>query len=642
MSEKHIKILADDPYRRDTQEWNYDHNEYSITWKNVIFIPFNRLWQYVVMSSVIINALYVIYDITYNKEGVEFGADALIYYTAWLLYFIDTALSIAHKNMSAYREVQAQNPKSTHRLALDAISLIPFYEMYVLVKAASRIHTNEKSIKNIFRIQSLIRIHPVFTHLLFSFSEINTYDIITSITVSHHLKLVLLGHIIAALWYSQGCWNCDIPNWTDSLNEFDFNKNNSAQWFIVSYCTVANTLINNWGGYNCGITIVERLITLTTMLLGFILHYLTYLGMLLIAYLKVHKKQLTWSENFKDIQKYLVYSKVNKEWCDKTIAYYKYLWKERSGIKDMPKTFRRLPMQLQKEVTVDIYWEAFKHSHLFCGQSLAFKRDLSLQMKNEFFVPGDYVYKVREVKDKMIYIVSGILQVLAQEDEESPIMSFSSDASSEIQKHVFKNRLIACVEGVPLFANLDREVIDCIINNCLIKTLPAGVEITKCGKRTSSIYFILQGYCEMHSEMAGDIQRNTATVLSAGMAFPIVEVLHEVECLTTIVTTTAVEMMCLKMHRLNEIINSNVEFKTNLNEALKKHYREYNQLLYLDNSRLPPMVPIERSLGKSNMFKYKVNDDDSKEKELEYQKPFNQLGMCLVLAICRNPQETDG
>lgn len=77
----------------------------------------------------------------------------------------------------------------------------------------------------------------------------------------------------------------------------------------------------------------------------------------------------------------------------------------------MPEVFNKLPEALKKEVAVDIFWEALRHSPMFADMGMSFKRAVSLQMKAEFYLPGDYVYKFGEIKGKMIYIVSGILQV---------------------------------------------------------------------------------------------------------------------------------------------------------------------------------------------------------------------------------------
>lgn len=147
------------------------------------------------------------------------------------------------------------------------------------------------------------------------------------------------------------------------------------------------------------------------MLMGFVIHNLIYYGQLTRAYAKLFRRQFLFVDNFNSIKKFLADLEIDDEWRKKTVEYYSVFWEMRCGIKKMPQIFCLLPTPLQKEVTVDIYWEALRHSHLYGQEDISFKRALSLEMQSEFFLPGDYVYRLDKLKSKMVYIVSGILQV---------------------------------------------------------------------------------------------------------------------------------------------------------------------------------------------------------------------------------------
>lgn len=153
------------------------------------------------------------------------------------------------------------------------------------------------------------------------------------------------------------------------------------------------------------------IVMLLTMLLGYFSHVIYYYGQLTVAHIKKLRRQHDYSRRMKLIEKTLNDWNTNKELKLETMRYYRTLWKRRSGIKDMPKCFNVLPRPMQKEITCDIFWEALRHSSLFSNTELPFKRAISLWMKCEFLLPGDYVYKINHYKTKMIYIVSGILQV---------------------------------------------------------------------------------------------------------------------------------------------------------------------------------------------------------------------------------------
>lgn len=148
-----------------------------------------------------------------------------------------------------------------------------------------------------------------------------------------------------------------------------------------------------------------------TMLLGYFNHMIYFFGQLTIGRIKQFRRQQEYSRRINQIKMALDEWNINKEIKDKTMQYYSTLWNKRSGIRNMPICFKLLPTPMQKEVMVDIFWEALRHSTLFSDVDVPFKRAIGLFMESEFYLPGDFVFKSDHYKTKMIYIVSGILQV---------------------------------------------------------------------------------------------------------------------------------------------------------------------------------------------------------------------------------------
>lgn len=156
----------------------------------------------------------------------------------------------------------------------------------------------------------------------------------------------------------------------------------------------------------------EQIVIMITMLAGYFSHIIYFFGQLTIGRIKQLRRQLEYSRRVSQIKKTLEEWDVKKDTKEMTIKYYSTLWSERSGIKEMPECFNLLPAPMQKEVTLDIFWDALKHATLFKDVEMPFKRAISLVMKSEFYLPGDYIYKIDHDKTKMVYIVSGILQVV--------------------------------------------------------------------------------------------------------------------------------------------------------------------------------------------------------------------------------------
>ncbi|PSN49319.1 hypothetical protein C0J52_04267 [Blattella germanica] len=100
-------------------------------------------------------------------------------------------------------------------------------------------------------------------------------------------------------------------------------------------------------------------------------------------------------------------------------------WKKRFGVKifDLASL---LPTVGIREVCLDIYWAAFKHSHVFRNMDVSFLAVVATHMRYDFCLPGDVIFRQNELKSKMIYIVSGVIQVISEVDGETPIISFST------------------------------------------------------------------------------------------------------------------------------------------------------------------------------------------------------------------------
>lgn len=144
---------------------------------------------------------------------------------------------------------------------------------------------------------------------------------------------------------------------------------------------------------------------------GFSLHIMLFLSDLIATFKKEHMNYFEFETRVSQIMGLLEEWEADDELKQKTVDYFSVFWQKRYGLKDMPEMFNLLPTSMQKEVTVDIFWEALRHSHFFASTDMSFKRSISLVMKSEFLLPGDFLFRVDELKTKMVYIVSGVVQV---------------------------------------------------------------------------------------------------------------------------------------------------------------------------------------------------------------------------------------
>ncbi|CAH0723678.1 unnamed protein product, partial [Brenthis ino] len=86
---------------------------------------------------------------------------------------------------------------------------------------------------------------------------------------------------------------------------------------------------------------------------------------------------------------------------------------------------RLLPAPLQMEICYDLNAVPLYSSLIFRKLPEAFLRRLSVTMTHQFYLPGDIVYNQNQNKTIMICITSGVLELLSDEDDESPMISFA-------------------------------------------------------------------------------------------------------------------------------------------------------------------------------------------------------------------------
>lgn len=89
-------------------------------------------------------------------------------------------------------------------------------------------------------------------------------------------------------------------------------------------------------------------------------------------------------------------------------------------------TGRILPPIMYKELYLDISWDPLKHSHLFRDEDIFFLREVASLIEFKYLSPGEIIYKRNQFKGFMVYVISGIIEILSEEDGETPIFSFTS------------------------------------------------------------------------------------------------------------------------------------------------------------------------------------------------------------------------
>lgn len=155
----------------------------------------------------------------------------------------------------------------------------------------------------------------------------------------------------------------------------------------------------------------ELIVMVFTIFVGYLFHIMVAYGELTSVYIKRLTRHFEFTWHFHVIEKFLNDWNLSQTLKEKVLQYYHDFWKRGRGFKKIPNMVQVLPINMRKEIEVDLAWEALKHSHLFTTESMAFKKALAMYMQYKFFLPGDIIFRTGDTRSRMLYLNSGIVQV---------------------------------------------------------------------------------------------------------------------------------------------------------------------------------------------------------------------------------------
>nr|XP_022912668.1 uncharacterized protein LOC111423625 [Onthophagus taurus] len=385
----------------------------------LIFLPFNEPWAYFIalttLLNVIINIIHFFFQ--YSTETWSY-----IYYAFEFFFLVNIIGLLIHRYMPKQRRSRTEEPIHPLHLLLNIISVLPYYEIHYLL----HLHTwNVYKPVDFYRIKVVLRIISVY---LFFKRKTNSVGInhVAVVIMQHLTRVLVISVVLSCVWYLFACFRCGFRNWTHAVPTDTINVNNSLHWWITSFHITSSIVAHNWMGRVLSDRELEWIFIIFSMLLGFSMHLMIFLGELTALFSHLHIYQFNFTTRIKKTMDLLKDWNVDQKIQRKVIDYYEFFWEKRKGEKKMPLAFFWLPVTVQRAVALDIFWDALRHSHLLTITDMSFKKSIAMVMRSEFMLPGDYIYKAGEIKSKMFYIVSGVVQVLSSEDNESPYLSLSA------------------------------------------------------------------------------------------------------------------------------------------------------------------------------------------------------------------------
>ncbi|EEB15354.1 voltage and ligand gated potassium channel, putative [Pediculus humanus corporis] len=302
--------------------------------------------------------------------------------------------------------------KKNWQLLLDAISITPFSLVYLILEQNPNLTDFL-----IYRLFTLLRLYRCF-------SDIGYHESVEL----YYWSLVFFGFAFS-LYVSI---NANASEWVIFVSKQDHFDLDIVDWnltsvnkFIVAMYYSITTSFNVGFGDIVPNSQNEVITILMIMLLGFIMLTGILPGIITIVLANKESER----EDFRSEYEYTMYilkrNKIQKKVIDKISNNLQIFWDYRKGVTST-NIKELVPWSLRREIFYDINFGFLNRSLIFSLQPRSFLRSVSLLMTNISFLPGDIVIEPYEMSEAMLCIASGVLEILSEENDETPLLSFTA------------------------------------------------------------------------------------------------------------------------------------------------------------------------------------------------------------------------
>ncbi|XP_026317546.1 uncharacterized protein LOC113228451 isoform X2 [Hyposmocoma kahamanoa] len=382
------------------------------TWWNV-FVIVTIMVKYIFNFIRLCTISYPSYRIIIDRSLLFFEA----------IFFIDVAIHVLHNFWPIVRLHIRVYRRNVYSLSYDIISMLPLVVMCDLVNKFYRTGVPCTYLIKIGRWLVIGRIYRVAMYFL---------DVNTEMQNSRRLFYVL-EHIVLvnlALHGSTCIWN--------ALNQ---PERPEKQWYNLGFpdhvhiarltfqnyleCWYysAGRLFNIIFGDSFPFGSTEKWLTSVLMLFGFVLMRYQFVGVLAWDMIDQLTRWSQFVDRYHHMKEYLKSCGAPQSLIDQAKNYKLQLWKMKKGVLRSDH-LQKLPHSLQMELIFDINVGHFHRSMLLGDTGEPFMRQLALVIRHELYLAGQQIWNQGVVKSGLIVIKQGVVELLSDEDDESPIIAF--------------------------------------------------------------------------------------------------------------------------------------------------------------------------------------------------------------------------
>ncbi|CAH2980383.1 unnamed protein product [Chilo suppressalis] len=381
----------------------------------IMLTPWNMCFQSIVLLSVIYNFVVQLL-LGYYLSGKQLGLEISVMVTE-LFFVCDVLVHLLHffwplvrLNLRVYR-------RNSFFLLYDVISIIPLTLIFKL-----KGYTQMVLVGRWFVICRIYRLFSFFKQI-----NENVRHFRMQIYIAEHmLCTVLFMHASTCLWYGlhkdkallQPWYNIGYPPHVNSRN-ITFDTYLSC--FYYSACRIFNVIFGDLFPMRSA----EKLLTAFIMFIGYIFTRYVFIGYLAWELALKNRRRSTFVDRYHHMIRYLKFHKAPAWLIEQAAKYKLQLWEMKDGVLTSNE-LKKLPLPLQMELIFDINVGDFHNTLLFKNADESFLRQISLLMRHEIFLAGQHVWSQGVVKNGMICVKRGVIEMLSDEDDESPMIAFKT------------------------------------------------------------------------------------------------------------------------------------------------------------------------------------------------------------------------
>lgn len=396
-------------------------------WKTlVLIVSFSKWWNLLIAVQsygVFLMCLTTLSFRIFNNKLV------IMHYIFDIFYVFEIIFTLAYRRNREYIKLKHSLGRKWFFIVIDIISVIPleiFYFVHYITATPNMdiiralLQNRLLRIYRIFQLENLygITVRKPIQYMLFMF-------------IMFISKAILIFHVLCCIWVNlPHSVSCDDTRYICFF------------WYEVN---MANLVVLNWGGPKELLTgDWEYFLVLVGIFLGVILIYAYFFPFVFLVSVQLKYSRVLYYDRYKKMVRFLD-NMIDKEEVRKRVLENCIdAWQSTIDLKPL---LENIPLALKKEIFTDIYWDAFRHSELLRTVTRNCKRSLSLVMTTNNYHSGEIIYLKGQMKEKMLFLIQGTAQIMAEENEKSPLLSFSSGTvfgESSLFLHTPSQAIVKC------------------------------------------------------------------------------------------------------------------------------------------------------------------------------------------------------